>query len=412
MIISLLLLMLLFPFTASAMQISEVYPAPINGDFEWVEVVNTTKASVQLDAYYLEDESGKKILFTDTVLDPDEFTVATTSSVLNNNGDTVSLKQTDGLLIDSVQYTDTLTSTQSYALCSDTSTWITTKIQTQGAQNDLLCTPTAIPSPSITPSPSSSPIPVLSSHVTPKKEIEHIMISEVYPYPNPNEQEWVELYNNSDQTQELVNWQIDDTLDSGASPLSFSTTIAPYSHTQIHLSKHMLNNGGDTVRLLNPDGILITEISYSTIQKGKSFGTNPANALSFCIMEPSPETQNNECSESIPESDSDQNETGANTSIEPTSSDKATLSTGLYSARNTTIPFRKPNPVFTNHKPVSDTRSHANHFTFLSNEINSSILFVFLGSFIFFVTGCGRILYRLYQREFSSNWQLKEIPLY
>jgi len=95
-----------------------------------------------------------------------------------------------------------------------------------------------------------------------------VIISEFIPNPtgSDTENEWIELFNQSEQIANLTNWQLDDQED-GSSPFVFpaNSLIAPKQFLVIRqpISKISLNNDQDQVRLLYPDGSLATEVSYS-----------------------------------------------------------------------------------------------------------------------------------------------------
>lgn len=99
-----------------------------------------------------------------------------------------------------------------------------------------------------------------------------VIISEFLPDPEgtDTENEWIELYNQSDQIANLTNWQIDDQED-GSSPFVFpaNSLISPKQFLVLirPITKIALNNDNDQVRLLYPDGSLATEVSYLAEKK-------------------------------------------------------------------------------------------------------------------------------------------------
>ena len=94
-----------------------------------------------------------------------------------------------------------------------------------------------------------------------------VIISEFIPNPtgSDTENEWIELFNQSDQIANLTNWQLDDQED-GSSPFVFpaNSLIAPHQFLVLRrpITKISLNNDADQVRLIYPDGSLSTEVSY------------------------------------------------------------------------------------------------------------------------------------------------------
>ncbi len=99
-----------------------------------------------------------------------------------------------------------------------------------------------------------------------------IIISEFMPDPEgtDTENEWIELYNQSNQIANLTNWQIDDQED-GSSPFIFpsNSLIGPEQFLVLRrsITKIALNNDNDQVRLLYPDGSLATEVNYLAEKK-------------------------------------------------------------------------------------------------------------------------------------------------
>jgi len=79
--------------------------------------------------------------------------------------------------------------------------------------------------------------------------------------------EWIELYNGEDQAVGLGGWQLDDEADGGSAPWTFPLHQTIPSHGYLVLFKGdtgvALNDGGDSVRLLRPDGGVADEMSYT-----------------------------------------------------------------------------------------------------------------------------------------------------
>src|SRR3989344_5707652 len=102
-----------------------------------------------------------------------------------------------------------------------------------------------------------------------------IKINEIYPSPNSGEEEWVEFYNNGNESADLNNWQLDDIENGGGSPKFLSLTIAPMSYAIYSLSSGMFNNSGDSVILKNQNNEKVDEFNYNTINNGTSYGRCP-----------------------------------------------------------------------------------------------------------------------------------------
>ncbi len=94
-----------------------------------------------------------------------------------------------------------------------------------------------------------------------------IIISEFMPVPAESEEEneWIELFNQSSQVANLTGWQLDDQEDD-SSPFLFpaNSLIGPEQFLVMRrpISQIALNNDNDQVRLIYPDGSIATEVSY------------------------------------------------------------------------------------------------------------------------------------------------------
>lgn len=123
----------------------------------------------------------------------------------------------------------------------------------------------------------------------------NVIISEFLPNPaGSDEQEWIELYNNSSAKVDLSALMIDDA-EGGSEPLTLKDYfIEPLSYLLINRadSKIALNNSADSVRLLSIGGQLIQEISYSGAKEGKSYGFNRLLNSWFWVDTPTPGLEN------------------------------------------------------------------------------------------------------------------------
>ena len=289
---SLLCLCLLFwaggKTALGSVRINEIYPAATTGENEWIEVYNDSSEEMDLTLLFLSDSDGKLLKWSDTLLEPFAFSIATSINVLNNSGDTVNLKQGENLL-DSKSYT-TIDSTKSWQRCKDKpADWTVSTLISKQAENTVLCetpTPTQISIPSATP----IPIPTPQNSIT-------VYLSEIMPYPD-NEKEWVEIYNPNDFEVALNNWQIDDILDGGSSPKLFSLTLFAKSYATVELPTSVFNNEGDGVRLLNEAGLEIETLEYHEAEKGQSYARQEfIGAPEWCFTSPSRNNPNSECLE-------------------------------------------------------------------------------------------------------------------
>jgi len=106
-----------------------------------------------------------------------------------------------------------------------------------------------------------------------------LKINEIYPAPQSEEYEWIEIYNFSSSSADLSNYIFDDdsdfNSDSGSgTKISLSGILLNNSICYWKLSNY-LNNTGDQPTLFNKDGDLIDTYSYKNAQIGKSYSRIP-----------------------------------------------------------------------------------------------------------------------------------------
>lgn len=102
-----------------------------------------------------------------------------------------------------------------------------------------------------------------------------ILISEFMPAPAGADQdnEWIELYNDSNQMVDLSGWQVDDA-EGGSKPFALPKNTLLTGHQYLVLqrptTKIALNNDNDSVRLLYPTGQVAQEIKYGKAKENQS----------------------------------------------------------------------------------------------------------------------------------------------
>jgi hypothetical protein len=89
-------------------------------------------------------------------------------------------------------------------------------------------------------------------------------LSEILPQPKTQfSREWAELWNPGSAPADVSGWQIDDG-DGGGKPVIIrpGSIIPPGGYLAVELTGSLLNNGGDDVRLLRPDGAIADTMHY------------------------------------------------------------------------------------------------------------------------------------------------------
>jgi hypothetical protein len=298
------------PITYASIVLNEIYPAPTTGESEWIELYNNENKYINLSQYRLFDLAGNEIKISTDSAPPLGFVLANSSTILNNDGDTIRLKNNVGEILEVATYSGSFTPAKSFVKCPDGgNNWFVLSVSTKNTSNEIACkvltptptspTETPLPSPQITQSPTGEP--TQTPVPTQETDYQNIFISEVYPYPESGEPEWVELYNGNNTQVDLNHWYIDDIENGGSAPKSFSLLIDPYSYGAVTLASSMFNNDGDVVRLLDSDKNEKDSMEYGKITQGKSVArisftddsyceqTSSKNAAnSSCILEPTP----------------------------------------------------------------------------------------------------------------------------
>jgi len=126
--------------------------------------------------------------------------------------------------------------------------------------------------------------------ITVKIQAGQITINEFLPSPDgtDEENEWIEIYNDSGEIVNISDWQLDDAT-SGSAAFMFpeNTLIAPKSYLVFsrQITGIALNNDKDSVRLLLPEGVVFQEINYEKPMTGKS---SARSAEGFVWATPTP----------------------------------------------------------------------------------------------------------------------------
>lgn len=106
-----------------------------------------------------------------------------------------------------------------------------------------------------------------------------IMLSEFVAAPKTvYEREWVELYNPGDRPVDLTGWRIDDEKEGSDQMFAAGQMIEAGAALLIELDRSILNNSGDSVRLLAPDGSVIDQVQYTKAAADQSISRDYGNA--------------------------------------------------------------------------------------------------------------------------------------
>ena len=279
-----------------------------------VELYNTASTSADISSWYI-DDSGGTTYFTvpqQTIISPKSCILFSADFNFNKaSTDTIRLfdntsppTSSSAKLLEQYSYTKAPDTNFSFSTKIDGGPDWQTVESSLGLFNESLvsCIPPPTPTP-LSPTTTPAPIPTIIPSVTegptavptPLPNYQNIFISEVYPYPNVGEQEWIELYNENNFQVDLSHWYIDDIENGGSTPKPISIIIEPYSYGIVYLNTSLFNNDGDSVRLLNSDKVEKDSMEYGKIKKGKSMGRITFFEDSYCEQIPSKGVKNTSC---------------------------------------------------------------------------------------------------------------------
>lgn len=255
--------------------LSEVYPAPDSDQEEFIELVNTGDAAVNLLGWSVSDASGKAYTISEddlvsTTISADDYLVlpqSVTKIYLNNSDDIVQLHQPDGTLLDSTNYSASKTGWSWSLIANKGQTeWQWTLQPTEGKENSLQL-----------PESESSIVEDVGSIDRDRIETSNdIRISELLPNPEGVDSisEWIELENIGEHTVYLGGWQLTD-----------ETTYYKIGDISIHPGEYLvfesadtdmsLNNSGERIFLIDPFDDVLHGVEYpsASSREGESWAS-------------------------------------------------------------------------------------------------------------------------------------------
>lgn len=283
-----------------------------------VELYNSASESADISSWYI-DDAGGSTYFTippQTILPPQSCLLFNSDFNFNkSSADSVRLfnstsppTSSSAQLAEQYSYVKAPETHYSFSKKIDGGGEWFTDVSSLGLSNEslILCVPTETPLPTPTSAPSTTVEPTQTPSPTSEVQYHNIFISEVYPYPQSNEHEWIELYNNNDLQVDLVHWYIDDAENTGSAPKSFSLKIDPYTYAVVDISTSLFNNSGDVARLLDSDKNEKDSMEYGKMTQGKSMGRITFGEDSYCEQEQSKNTANSSCLSEPPQTVSSQ----------------------------------------------------------------------------------------------------------
>ncbi|MDQ4077454.1 MAG: lamin tail domain-containing protein, partial [Chloroflexota bacterium] len=283
------------------LQLNEFLPRPtsdwdgdgvIDSHDEYIELVNRSNQTINLTGFQLDDAVGGTSPYTlSGTLSPGGIHVlfrSQTGIALNDDGDSVRLLAPGEIVWDEHDYSSA-TLDQAWSRDAD-GAWHDDWAPSPGLANvspppyTPTVTTTVSPAGTITATPSITPIPTLTLTFiataiptaigTSTPILSNLQLNEFLPRPGNDwngdgtadvNDEYIELINKSGQSFDLAGLQLDDA-EGGSSAFTLSDTLAPGETRAFFRSETRiaLNDTGDEVRLLAPDGIVLDTHAYGS----------------------------------------------------------------------------------------------------------------------------------------------------
>jgi hypothetical protein len=126
-----------------------------------------------------------------------------------------------------------------------------------------------------------------------------VVINEVHPNPSTGN-DWVELKNLSASAVALSGWTLEDSSSAMTTTPGFTTQILPSGGYGVFDVGTRLNNGGDQVKLKNPLGSIIDQMSYASSILDQSWARQPDGSGNFVLSAKTPSQSNDPLVSPIP----------------------------------------------------------------------------------------------------------------
>lgn len=127
-----------------------------------------------------------------------------------------------------------------------------------------------------TPTPGAFPAQEVAEEDLPVQDYPSLQLSELFPDPaspqTDTADEFIEIYNPNSFSVDLSGWKLHD--EAGAEFIIKSKSVEPNSRLAVFIteSKITLNNSGDSVQLINPNGQVVSETAnYGPAEEGLSW---------------------------------------------------------------------------------------------------------------------------------------------
>lgn len=257
---------------------SELMPDPEGDDAlgEFIEIGNAEAHDVDVSGWTVANAAGRTAVLAARLGAGARYawTYAETKIALSNSGTTLTLRDPEGRIADTVTYGGPARTGKAYARDAD-GTWKWTSSATPGGENAFDAVPPqpSVPEPPSSPEPTTAEVPDLPAAPAPVSA-PRVALTALLPDPQGDDAaEWVEIGNDGTTDATLTGWKLDDA-EGGSGPYPLDGVTVPAGgmlRIPRSASKIALNNDGDEVRLVAPDGAVAQLVAYANAPEGRIF---------------------------------------------------------------------------------------------------------------------------------------------
>lgn len=267
--------------------ISEFVSDPDPTENEWIELYNTTPREININDWTITDGSGTITKLSGKITPTKNnnfFVVENPKGKLNNEGDAIILRDENNVLINQIAFgnfadgnvrdnapvankpNSVARQKENYNTKNNSEDFKITATPSKGSAN-IISDVTTLNETKPTPAPQNT-----------------IIINEIFPNPLgvDYDNEFIELYNSSDQEINLKNWRLQNQV---GNFFIFGDSIIKakeyYSFNRTK-SRIILNNNTDTVKLFLPGNEkALQTVTYKNAKEGWSYNLDPLNNTSW-----------------------------------------------------------------------------------------------------------------------------------
>lgn len=269
-------------------------------DHEWIEIYNRGSAPVDITGWkFFEDETNHKLTAYrgDLIIESGDFAIIadvasnfeidypnfkgtiidSSWTILKESGEPVALKDAGGIVLELFTYIPAGNGSLERADFNlpdySAGNW---KENTSGDTAGFMNSSTPLsPEPVANPSPSISetiPAPRPQAVFAPVYGPGSLVINEFVSDPGDDAVEWVEIFNKSDATINLIGWTLEDAL---GKIVELAGELLPQNLRIFELAASRLNNNGDQIKLFDAKGALIDSVTYGNFDDGNLLDNAP-----------------------------------------------------------------------------------------------------------------------------------------